>query len=237
MIWLLLLAAVGIAGAYFYFNQPDIVHQMGNFWTLAGVGVFMLFMLIGVSFLIKRGGGRRGSLRLLLIPLFFLLPAVSVAHATSVYDVRITWYAYPDIYEYNSPLCMYNETHTAYLHGSLGLMGWTDPRFGIWIGQRGNLEKPIVDLTSHTRRLEGPIGWRTEFTIVANSTGYYVDGVRICPPGEINIDLAPDSHVQYNVTIPNDGGSLDPVQVVRDHPIAAGLGILGVLSLVLLRRG
>lgn len=237
--WFILLVAVALAGvgAYFYFNQPEVTHSMGIFWELAGVGVMMMFLLIGISFLIKRGGARRGSLRLLLILLLlFLLPAV-ISYAGSVYNVRITWYAYPDIHEYDSPLCRYNGTHIVYIHGSLGLMGTTNPRFGIFISQHGKPMKPIVDLTSHTRRLsEGPIGWRTEFTIVAKSTGYYVDGIRICPPGEINLALKPDSHIQYNIEIVPEEGSLDPVKVVRDHPLAVGLGTLSLLGLFLLRR-
>ena len=44
------LAAVGLAGAYWFLHQNQAVSQ---FWELAGIGVLMMFLLIGVSFIVR----------------------------------------------------------------------------------------------------------------------------------------------------------------------------------------
>ena len=56
---LILLGVIGLAGAYWFLNNDAGVTQ---FWELAGLGVFIMFLMIGVSILVNTSrarGGRR----------------------------------------------------------------------------------------------------------------------------------------------------------------------------------
>ena len=258
MIWLLLLAAVGIAGAYFYFNQPDIVHQMGNFWTLAGVGVFMLFMLIGVSYLARSRGARRGSLRLLLIlPLFFVfhvasassVPGVGVVSCASWFPggngqpaVQIPVRISIDTGRYNPS----NVNILVELYEDGQFLGGVSKQYteiqyypnqiilgttGVSLGWHNYTVKLVI-----TGDLNLSLSW-TE-SVKVGDTSWSCQWHQVYPP----VEQLPPYHTspQIDTNTSSGQGTLDipnPVDVVRDHPALVGLGLATATLLLLAVKG
>ena len=56
---LILLLLIGLAGAYWFTHAQSAT--VSGFWELAGLGIFMLFLLLGIGLLARltSRGGRR----------------------------------------------------------------------------------------------------------------------------------------------------------------------------------